>query len=109
MFDCRSINDINLSCLIKLKSIGNDFLQRLFNLESINLSGLSNVKFIGKHFMADCRKLRTIDLSSLSNLESIQKGFLHITIDKLEKIIISKQQSLKHRYDFDFSRKEIKE
>jgi hypothetical protein len=72
----KSIRFIDLSPLIKLTSIGDDFLARCEMLKIIDLSPLSNITSIGYDFLAECKQLDYIDLKPLTKIKSIGNNFL---------------------------------
>ena len=72
----NNYENIDLSPLDKIESIGDNFLKECFTLKSIDCSKLKILKSIGDIFLAYCTSLQTIDLSPLINLESIGNSFM---------------------------------
>jgi hypothetical protein len=70
------ITSVDLSPLINITSIGDNFLLGCLNLTSIDLSPLSNVTLIGNNFMRTCFNLTNIDLTPLVKLTSIGNDFM---------------------------------
>ena len=86
--NCANLNTINLSPLSNVKSIGDNFLSNCANLNTINLSPLCQIIIIGDSFLYNCKKLLTIDLSPLSNVKLIGDSFLSKCTD-LNTIILT--------------------
>ncbi len=63
MYNCESLQKIDLSGLTNLTTIGDEFMHYCYNLQEINLSRLTNLKSIGNDFMEDCYGLRKIILT----------------------------------------------
>ena len=76
-YDESTSTYIDLTPLLNITSIGDDFLSHWVKLENIDLKPLSKVTSIGNNFLFSCVKLENIDLSSLSNVTSIGNYFLY--------------------------------
>jgi hypothetical protein len=74
--DCEKLEAVDLSPLSNVTSIGHGFLKNCSMLSYIKLSPLLNVTSIGDDFLSGCEKLQKIDLSPLSNVTSIGDDFL---------------------------------
>ena len=88
LYQCDKLLKIDLSSLVNLESIGNNFAGACYELQTINLLGLQKLKNIGTHFLQGCYNLLTIDLSSLVNLKSIGDNCLYLC-DGLQTIDLS--------------------
>ena len=55
-FNCFLLENIDLSPLSNVQSIGDGFMEHCSGLTSIYLSGLLNVQSIGNYFMYDLLK-----------------------------------------------------
>jgi hypothetical protein len=84
----KNIKQIDLSPLVNIESIGNNFMYRFHNLEKIDLSPLVNLKTIGYNFLFECYEIKDINLSHLIHLKKIDGSFMTLCI-KLEKINLS--------------------
>ena len=104
LLNCYNTIEVNLSSLINLKTIGDDFLVKLL-ISSIDLSSLINLESIGKNFLSFCFNLKEIDLSFLINLKTIESGFLH-NCNNLKKI---KVNSINSKLIFDNLSTKIKD
>ena len=86
-------NNIDLTPMKKIKSIGNNFFEK-YNLNTIDLSSLTNVTFIGNVFMSN-NTLYTIDLSPLSNVTFIGIYFMRKSIlETIDLRPLSKLESI---------------
>lgn len=77
LYNCRSLNSINLNNLSNVTKIDNGFLYYCTSLQSIDLSGLSNVVEIGIYFLRNCSSLQNLDLSPLSKVMKIDSQFIN--------------------------------
>ena len=83
----------DLTPLIRLTSIGNDFARSCEKLKTIDLSPLVNLTSIGSNFARECRKLQNVKLDGLSELKTIGAGFVS-GCDVLETIDLSPLKKL---------------
>ena len=75
MSETTNLKTIDLSCFSNVSEISNSFLSTS-GIENINLSNMKNVESIGEYFIYNCKNIQTIDLSSLTNLNKIGNNFM---------------------------------
>ncbi|QOL20221.1 leucine-rich repeat domain-containing protein [Candidatus Bodocaedibacter vickermanii] len=73
--ECSGLTRVNLSALTNAQTIGDGFFYRCNGLASVDLSGLTAVQTIGQYFFYGCSGLSSVDLSALTKVTSIGDGF----------------------------------
>ena len=74
-FDCHSLTKIDLSQLVNLVNIGVSFASQCTNLNNIKLSNLPKLERIEGSFAAHCPNLKTIELINLPKLKALDESF----------------------------------
>jgi len=85
----------DLTPLVRLTSIWDDFVLELESLTRIDLSKLTNLVSIGNNFAKNCNGLKTIILNPLQKLESIGHGFAYGCKYHLQEITLHGNPKLK--------------
>ena len=76
-FSCRPFEELDLSDVLGVTTIRNNFLGGCSSLHTIDLSGWSNVTHIEYAFFFRCGALRTIDLSGWHSVKHIGDCFFY--------------------------------
>jgi hypothetical protein len=96
MSRCYNLNNLDLSNLTSLETIGIGFMYECTSLTSIHLP--LNLISISTHFMNRCYKLKTIDFLKLKNLTSIGDNFMDYSNDKVDILINNSNKQIFEKY-----------
>ena len=71
LYQCLSLEEIDLSPLSNVQKVGGGFLSGCSSLKKVDLSGLRNLQEMGHNFFRDCFSLKEIDFSALCNVQVV--------------------------------------
>eukprot|EP01064_Diplonema_japonicum_P008843 TRINITY_DN16292_c0_g1_i1.p1 TRINITY_DN16292_c0_g1~~TRINITY_DN16292_c0_g1_i1.p1 ORF type:complete len:381 (+),score=52.14 TRINITY_DN16292_c0_g1_i1:43-1185(+) len=79
------LTSLDLSCFVNVKDVGDRFLFNCGRLTEVDLTPFQHIKEIGDHFLEQCKSLTKVDLSFLSEAHTIGSNFMAssgiVTID----------------------------
>ena len=75
-YECTSLTSANLSNLVHLEEIGNEFMSRCSALRAIDLSSMTALTGIGHNAFENCSALTAANLSNLCAVVGIGSDFM---------------------------------